>query len=272
MSKSSIEKLVATYQQLVGKGIIDYERFTDMLITHHSTALEGSTLTLGETQTLLEKGLTAGGKPLEHHLMATDHQVAQRFVSQLAEAKTPITIAILQQISQLVMKNTSGPVNTILGNYDTSLGEIRKTSASSTDGRIFLATPKIAAALERLCGEVNQQMPSLTGVLNIYNYSFLAHFALVSIHPFGDGNGRLSRLLMNYVQHYHELPSSLVYTQDRTAYLAALEASRQQDTTEPILLFMNDQLRKFLQEEIDRLSPKRRLKSRRDKGGLTLFF
>lgn len=43
-----IEDLVVTYQNLVGKGIIDYERFTKMLITHHSTAIEGSTLTLGE--------------------------------------------------------------------------------------------------------------------------------------------------------------------------------------------------------------------------------
>lgn len=47
-----------------------------MVHTHHSTAIEGSTLTLLETQTLLEKGLTAGGKPLEHQLMVVDHQAA----------------------------------------------------------------------------------------------------------------------------------------------------------------------------------------------------
>lgn len=204
--------------------------------------------------------------------MVTDHQAAQQFVSQLAETKASTTIPVLQKISQLLMKNTGRPINTILGNYDTSLGEIRKASASSTDGRIFLAAPKIPAALDRLCQEINQQVPTLTGIQTIYNYSFLTHFAFVSIHPFGDGNGRLPRLLMNYIQQYHQLPGSLVYAQDRTACLTALEDSRRQDNTNALLSFMNGQLIKFLREEITRLSTEQELKPARDISGLTLFF
>ena len=71
-------------------GVINFELYNQMVHTHHSTAIEGSTLTLLETQTLLEKGLTAGGKPLEHQLMVVDHQAAQQLVLDWATQNEPI--------------------------------------------------------------------------------------------------------------------------------------------------------------------------------------
>jgi Fic family protein len=269
---ATIENLVDQYQKLIGPGIIDYERFNQMLITHHSTAIEGSTLTLGETQILLDKGLTAAGKPLYEHLMVTDHQAAQEYVIRLARERTPLSVPTLQHISHLVMKNTGGIHNTILGSFDSSKGDLRTTSASSTDGRIFMNAQKIPRALDIFCREFNEQLPHLKAILPIYDFSFMAHFTLVSIHPFGDGNGRLSRLVMNYAQHYHHLPPSLVFKESRLAYLQSLEQSRQQESPEPIVRFINGQLQKFLQEEIHRLAPQQELQPRKGPQGLTLFF
>ncbi|UFH57639.1 hypothetical protein LN737_30605 (plasmid) [Spirosoma sp. KNUC1025] len=73
---------------------------------------------------------------------------------------------------------------------------------------------------------------------------------------------------MNYVQQYHGLPLSLVYAQDRTAYIAALEESRRQEAIKPIPDFMYGQLTQFLSQEIARLSKPQLPK----KGGLTLLF
>ena len=107
----------------------------------------------------------------------------------------------------------------------------------------------------------------------MYDLSFQAHYQLVTIHSFGDGNGRSSRLLINYVQHYHKLPLSLVYAQDRTAYVSALEKTRREENPQAINQFMHDQLKKFLTDEIARLTPKQTpVVKPRKPGGLSLMF
>jgi len=66
-----------------------------------------------------------------------------------------------------------------------------------------------------------------------------------------DGNGRTSRLLMNYILAFHKQPLAIVFKEDRLDYINALEESRKQETTDPFRLFMYDQQKKYLQQEID---------------------
>ena len=120
-----------------------------MVHTHHSTAIEGSTLTFLETQTLIEKGLTAGGKPLEHHLMVIDHQQAQQLILELADRKEPLNRATIQQVAAAVMRQTGGPTNTLLGNFDSSQGDLRTVSVMAGN-RMFMDARKVPAALDTL--------------------------------------------------------------------------------------------------------------------------
>jgi len=76
---SELDILTNQYKNLAAN-YLDLERLNLYLISHHSTAIEGSTLTALETEIFLEKGLTAKGKPFEHHLMVKDHYSALRFV------------------------------------------------------------------------------------------------------------------------------------------------------------------------------------------------
>jgi Fic family protein len=75
-------------------------------------------------------------------------------------------------------------------------------------------------------GELRERMPAATTLREQLELAFEAHQRLVSIHPFNDGNGRTSRLLMNYVQRRHGQPLTIVFSEDRQAYFAALEQSR----------------------------------------------
>ena len=90
---------------------------------------------------------------------------------------------------------------------------------------------------------------SVTEKLNI---CFDAHFDLVTIHPFYDGNGRTSRLLMNYLQLYFNLPLSIVFKEDKAAYFEALQETRKAEDISIFRTFMSAQYAKYLQQEIDK--------------------
>ena len=83
-----------------------------------------------------------------------------------------------------------------------------------------------------------------------YHLSFDAHFNLVTIHPWLDGNGRTSRLLMNYIQFYHGLAPTKIYREDKGEYIQALEESREKKSLSPIREFLATQHLKTIREEI----------------------
>ena len=126
-----IDSLSKEYSALRLDQIIDYERFNLYSIVHHSTSIEGSTLTQLDTELLLSEGITAKGKPLEHHLMVQDHFKALSFVLESVKNKTKITPEFIQAISSMVMKSTGGTVRSIGGDFDTAKGDWRLANVSA---------------------------------------------------------------------------------------------------------------------------------------------
>ncbi|WP_460956757.1 Fic family protein [Spirosoma litoris] len=230
----------------------EYEEYNQLMHTYHSVAIEGGTLYLDETKSFLEMGLPAAGKPWHHHLMLMDHQLAQQQMLSWPAEREPLNHARLQAIAAMIMRQTDGPTHTLLGSFDSSLGEFRTVSAMA-GGRMFMDAQKVPAAVDKLLKQINTALPAAKTIRQMYDLSFQAHYDLVSIHPFGDGNGRSARLLMNYIQHYHGLPISLVHVEDRRAYINALAQSRHQAYPKPMLDFMYAQLTTFLQLECNQL-------------------
>ena len=263
-----ISSLLSSYQSLGLSDVIDYTKFNLYSITHHSTNIEGSTLSEIETQLLLDEDLTPQGKPLSHSLMTKDHFKALQFVLQQAEQKATINEQFIKTINALVLKNTGSTYHTILGIVDSSKGEYRLANVRA-GSRYFVNYAKVAKLTKSLANALQEKMEKAKTKEEQLLLSFDAHFDLVSIHPFYDGNGRTARLLMNYIQRYFELPLALVFKEDKVAYFEALEATRNQEEMSPFRDFMFSQYAKHLSLEIEKYKS---LDKGKDKSGFSLIF
>ena len=242
--------IITKYKSLDLQNVIDHDRFNQYAIVHHSSGIEGSTLTETETRLLLEEGTTPKGKPLAHSLMVKDHFDALQFILNAANEQRKVDIEFIQTINSKVMKSTGSVYQTLFGEIDASKGAFRKGNVSA-GGSYFVNFDKVVDYTERLVVRLNEQMKIANTISEQLRLSFVAHFDLVSIHPFYDGNGRTSRLLMNFIQAYFKLPLAIVYQEDKKDYYDALVASRKAENTIAFEAFMEDQYRKFLTLEME---------------------
>ena len=268
---NNLEQLLSRYRAYELSKVIDYDKFNQYAITHHSTRIEGSTLTETETQVLLDHDLTPKGKPLEHSLMVKDHYQALLWMLEQAAQKMAVSVNLIQHINALVMKNTGNVYHTVLGSIDATRGEFRKGNVTA-GGAYFPNYDKIEALTKKLAIELQTALPSCNTTAAQLQLSFAAHFNLVSIHPFYDGNGRTSRLLMNFIQAWYDLPLAIVFSEDKTDYFEALQAARQQDRLAPFYQFMYHQYEKHLTNEIDKYKAMLQERNASGNQGFSLLF
>ena len=249
--------LLQTIERYRALGIdqqIDYKKFYLYSIITHSTAIEGSTVTEIENQLLFDEGITAPGRTLQEQMMNLDLKAAYEEAQRLADRHIPYSVDMLCRLSAIVMRNTGSTYNTPLGSFSAAQGELRKVNVTAGfGGRSYLAHEKVPQALADFCRWLNTERTALpkNDVLAAYRLSFVAHFRLVSIHPWADGNGRMSRLVMNMLQFEFGLIPTKVLKEQKAEYIQALNDTRdQQDES----IFPNVMLRLHntnLQSEID---------------------
>lgn len=150
--------------------------------TYNSNGIEGNTLTLRETQVVLE-GITVGGKSLKEHLEAINHEQAILFLDDLIEDKEPITEWNIKNIHQLVLKKID---DDNAGKYRNENVKIKGATHIPPD---YLIVPELMGKLIINYEDWKKYHPIIRAAL--------LHGELVKIHPFVDGNGRTSRLVMN---------------------------------------------------------------------------
>lgn len=192
----------------------DLERAQRIDITFTSNALEGNTLTAGETALVLETGMTVSGKPLKDHLEATDHANALDWIFEMTKlhADSPIKELDIRALHSLVVEQS----NKFIGGQYADRARFVNTSAGVHDFPSPIAIP----------GMMGEFGSWLRGMKDTPETAFEAHRRLVAIHPFNDGNGRTARLLMNLVLLRAGYPAIAVRPEERPAYLAALEADQ----------------------------------------------
>ena len=254
---TSKEKLIQVLDEYKKLGIaeqIDYDKFYLYSLITHSTAIEGSTVTEIENQLLFDEGISAKGRSMQEQLMNLDLKKAYEESIRIAKAKTNFSIDILKGLSSIVMKNTGSTYNTLQGSFDASKGDLRLVNVTAgAGGRSYMNFLKVPTRLADFCTKMNERRLSLNNTNDIieqYLLSFDAHYELVTIHPWVDGNGRMSRLIMNHIQFEFGLVPTKVNKDDKADYIQALVESREQDTTEPFREFMLQEHIKNLQQEI----------------------
>lgn len=244
-----LTELINKYNSLGINLSIDFDKFNHISLVHHSTKLEGSTLTESETQVLILNGLTPKGKPIQDSLMVTDHAAALAFIINSAKEKKTITIEFIQQINALVVKNTAKIYHTVLGDIDASTGAFRKGNVVA-GASYFPNYDKVEKLVLELVDNLNEELSKDLSLIEKIYLSFAAHFNLVSIHPFYDGNGRTSRLLMNYIQAIFHLPFAIVHNESKVEYINALVESRESDNIDIFYRFMTQEYSQLLTSEI----------------------
>ena len=148
------------------------------------------------------------------------------------------------------MKHTGSFTNTALGSFDTSKGDLRLAQVYVTK-KYFPNYQKVPQLLEQFCEAVNAKIDAVKGD-EIIHLAADVHYNFVNIHPFGDGNGRVARLLMNFIVLYHSEPLIKMFTEDRTAYINALNEAEEQEDISIFRNFILSQEIKFLKAEIDK--------------------
>ncbi len=209
----------------------------DVDLTYTSNAIEGNTLTLRETAELIEHGITVGGKPLRDHLEALDHFDAVLWMRELVASSVTIDDKTICELHRRIVLRSQPD---IAGIYSSHAHRIAGSSA------IFPNPAKIPNLMEAFGRQLSHVEPTP-------QESFNAHFRLVAIHPFSDGNGRTARLLTNLMLLRAGYPPVAIRPEDRKTYLDSLEHASLSDVLDSFYSLMYERLDATLEDYVTRL-------------------
>lgn len=195
---------------------------------YNSNNLEGNSLTYGETKALLLHGITAQGKPLKDHFEITGHDEAIKWIEELVKGDYPLTENFIRELHTLLLKSPynvkaitpDGQPTTrriAVGQYKTAPNHVKTKT-----GEIFrFATPEeTSAKMHDLIDWYRQESELETANPIILAAEF--HYRFIRIHPFDDGNGRTARIIMNFILMKFGYPPTIIKTEDKENYFAAL--------------------------------------------------
>ena len=241
---------------------IDYDKFYLYSIIVHSTAIEGSTVTEVEAQLLFDEGITSSKRTMLEQQMNLDLKVAYEYGREWIRRHEPITVDWLITLASKVMARTGSEYSAIGGNFSAAKGELRKLNVAQSEsrrnlfimpsqsnvseanvsagigGKSYMSYLKVPERLAAFCEELDSRRKAVdpTDICAVFDLSFWAHYELVTIHPWADGNGRTSRLLMNLLQMEFGVLPTKVLIEDKATYIQALIDTRE---AEDIAIFQN---------------------------------
>ncbi len=219
---------------------------------YHSNNLEGNSLTYGETKALILFGITAQGKPLKDHFEITGHNEAINWVLDVVKDKTPLTEKFIRELHTLLLKESSykeaqtpegKPTRRKIevGKYKTQPNHV----ITVTGETFYFATPEETPAKMQELVEGFRKEKEKSDV-NPIILAALFHYRFIRIHPFDDGNGRVARILMNFILMQFGYPPVIIKTEDKENYYAVLRLA-DADELEPFIEYIAQNLVRSLE-------------------------
>lgn len=191
--------------------------------TYNSNSIEGNTLTLRETQMVLQEGITVKGKSLREHFEAKNHEKAIDYLYSLVDESYTLRSIDILSLHELVLRMIE----------DEFAGRIRNGGVRITGANFVPPNAnKVSDLLDELIDFVNTNPLGLNDI----ELATVFHHKLVWIHPFFDGNGRTVRLAMNLLLMRKGFPPAIILKNDRKKYYEALNQANSGNYQKLILL------------------------------------
>ncbi|MEI6757702.1 MAG: Fic family protein [Chlorobium sp.] len=212
----------------------------DIEYTYESNRIEGNTLTLRETEIIINKGLTVGGKSMREHLETINHHEAVLFLRDLVQNGTPLSESLVRQIHSLVLRGIDRD----------NAGRYRTVPVMISGSRHTPPQPwQLPSLMEACCRWYDEERLSLHPV----TLAAELHERLATIHPFIDGNGRTARLIMNLVLLGAGYPIANIGgdTESRLSYYNSLETCNLGGDKSGFLMLIAGEIRKMAKRLIE---------------------
>ena len=238
-----LKKSLDSFRPLQGEHIEKLNQYFDEVYTYDSTSIEGNTLTLQETALVLNKGVTIGGKSLREHFEIINHKEAIDYIKELVQSKEIFNKKVLLDIHHLILKNIDLDNAGKFRNVDVMI------SGSAHKPPIFLQVQNL---MDDYFNFYEENKESLNPVI----LSAEIHERLVTVHPFTDGNGRTSRLVMNLILLQHGFPITNISSQNniRDEYYKSLEAAQTENSKELFHKFIAGNVKEALMKYLEIIS------------------
>ncbi len=222
--------------------------------TYNSNAIEGNSLSLGETAFYLREGLTSEGKPLVDYLEAKNHAEAIDWLMQIVQKQQPISEGMLKELNALLHRGiTERPARgangqTIMRKIMPGAYKLQPNHVLTLAGEIhhYVDPLQVPVAMEKLVAMIGREEKNIHPI----ELAAAAHYEITRIHPFDDCNGRVSRLLLNLILMRSGFPPIVIKMEERREYLEALEKADHGER-EPFYLFVARHAAEALQKNIE---------------------
>lgn len=228
-----------SFRPLPYEVVAELKKYYDVNFTYNSNAIEGNTLTQSETEMVLEKGVTVGGKTLNEHLEVIGHKEAIDYIEDLARKETRITEREIKDIHHIILQ---GIDRASAGSYRNL--DVRASGTNHVYPPHYLVNDLMQEFIKWMESEEAQDLHPLKLATEV-------HYRFVSIHPFKDGNGRTARLLMNLALLRNGYPISIITNDLRSEYIEALVyAQDNSDDVEKLAELVADSCKHSLVEHL----------------------
>ncbi len=210
----TLKSWLDSFRPLPPAVVAELKQLYTVRLTYHSNAIEGNTLTQHETEMVLSHGITIGGKTLVEHLEVIGHRDAMEYMEELAAGSTPVGEWEIKNLHSLILL----PVDGATGMSEAGRYRNLDVRAAGTE-HVYPPHYQVPELMDEFAAWIAS--PEVQ-TLHPIELASQAHYRLVSIHPFRDGNGRAGRLLMNLFLVRAGYPIAVITNVRRAEYFEAL--------------------------------------------------